>query len=1155
MSLLVAAACIPLWLGGCGEGIPEVALGSTADASPSSGVERRTDGKEQLDLSAVPNVLRVRSASGKAVVDHPLQFGRPFVAGEIRRCPQVLVDGVPAPAQVDVKTRHPDGSVRFALVSAVLPSVPASGSLSISFSDTECQAQAPLATAEMLSPRFDFDARIALNGGAAGTASARDMLSRGHYTLWTSGQVVTTAVIADHKTKSFDIGVDAHKSLRPVFEVQFWPTIAKTRVRVILEATDTEKVQNQNYDVGVFTGASAPKQVMSASGVKHNYMSRWTRVFWIGGAPEGVDVDYGLAYLARTRALPNYDPSIQLGQASKNATLNAWASAPRGLYGKGLWQTDMTVSGGRPDLGPHPKWMVAWLYDGSAALKDVALGQADLAAAWPMHLREGNTGKFADRARKLPALGEPVSGYARPTLTYASLGYNYTRTADRVNLVGERSGNGWVADNAHQPQPFFIPYLLTGEHFYNEQLQFWAGYSLLDNAWGLYGEYCYSKNATPEYLGIGGQLRGVAWGFRMISEAAWAATDADQGARTWLRDAVEDTITRFEGSRGIVRDGNASRLDWQWAKGKGDCSAGQVANNPLRFWHEGNSAYGSTASVARYEATWQYAFLMYSLNRAYELGLPAGSLREWFAPFFVGAATHGGLTGYHLADYKIPVIDAQTGTFYPTWESLHAEYTGYEGHKAWTPNSTANSNSVNSLEQGYGTVALTALASTAGLPGSAAAWEGFAAPHYAVWGWSADPKWAILPRGARAMLPPLASVPDAVPGTMTPSEKPAAPAQPQPSTPSVPPVDGSNASDPGPVATGAPPPPPAGPLPAWLASAKVFEWREIPSTRLDETEVWKNYKAAPGTLGKYGILAYSGGTVKTKRSEFFISGGGHQDYAGNEVFSIVLNTDAPRWVRRNNPSTALADNQPYYPDGRPAGRHSYWAIQYIDRKDRLMFFGMAPWGVKPGYYGTVDGFDLATNDYEPAGTYASQEGIGGPDGVGRDAQENIYIHSGRNGNLYKWTLATGTWENLGYRGAYQHNTPFAVDTKRNRMFRPPSGSSGAAYYDLNKGGVLTPLTLTGPAAQASVGPVQVVYDSANDVFWLWKRNDATLYRIDAETFHATVQPVQGTLPRVAYKDARHNIYGRFNYVPELRGLVFMLDASGNIFFIRTADLH
>lgn len=756
MTLLAAFACIALLAGGgCAESTPDIAL-DTITGSPRDGaVSRRINGAAYAALTAggAPNVLRLRSASGREISDQPLQFGRPFAKGEIRDCPQVLLNGTPAQsAQVDVKTRHPDGSVRFAIISAVVPSVPAADDVAVSFSNEVCSAPAALTSADMLAARFDFDAQIILNNGAAGTASARDMLSRGQYTLWTQGPVVTTAIIADHSAKTQDMGVDAQKSLRPMFEVQFWPAISKARVRVILEATDTEKVQNQTYDVSVKTGAGAPVEVMSASGVKHNFMSRWSRVFWIGNAPEALDIDYGLAYLTRTRALPNYDASIQISAVAKKATLDAWAAAPKGLFEHGLWQKNMGVAGGRPDLGPYPKWMVAWLYDGSAKLKDVALGQADLAAAWPMHLREGNAAKSADRARTLAALGKPVSGYARPTLAYTSLDYSYTRSADRIAVVGDRSGNGWAPDNAHQPQPFFIPYLLTGEHFYQEQMQFWAGFSLLDKPWGLYGYYCYSKNFSPEYLGIGGEVRGTAWAMRMAAEAAWAAPDADTAARTWLNDAVEDTITRWEGTRGIARENNTSRPDWQWARSQGDCSNGEVAGqNPLHYWETGNAGYGSNASIARYQAVWQYAFLMYSLNRAAELGHPAEALKQWAAPFFVDAALHSNGAGYHLADYTIPVIDAQTGTFYQDWGAVHAEYADYTGQESWAPNSRPNSNSVNSLDQGYATVAMAALASTDGTRNSLSAWQTFAAPHYAHWGWTSDPKWAFVPRGLALM--------------------------------------------------------------------------------------------------------------------------------------------------------------------------------------------------------------------------------------------------------------------------------------------------------------------------------------------------------------------------------------------------------------------
>jgi len=1166
MALLAAVACISVLTGGCGDGTTDPAYSASTDSAQTEVIARRPNDSAHADLGAAgaPNVLRLRSASGREIANQPLQFGRPFVPGEVKDCPRMLLNSAPAQsAQVDVKTRHPDGSVRFAVVSAIVPSIPATGDVAVSFANGACTAPVALSSAEMLAPRFDFDARISLNGGAAGSASARDMLSRGHYTLWTQGPVVTTALIADHSAKAHDMGVDAHKSLRPMFEVQFWPSIAKTRVRVILEATDTEKIQNQTYDVSVQTGAAAPAQAMSATNVKHNFMSRWSRVFWIGGAPEGLDIDYGLAYLARTKALPNYDASIKLSESTKKATLDAWAGAPKGLFEKGLWEKDMTVAGGRPDLGPYPKWMVAWLYEGSAALKNVALGQADLAAAWPTHLREGNAAKFADRARSLPALGHPVSGYARPTLAYTSLGYNYTRAADRVNVVGERSGNGWVADIAHQPQPFFIPYLLTGEYFYYEQLQFWAGFSLLDTSGNGYGEYCYSRNASPEYLAVNGQLRGIAWGFRMLSEAAWAAADKDQPSWTWLRDAVEDTIVRYEGSRGVVRADNTSRPDWKWANSRGDCSAGQLkTSNPLRFWHLGNRAYGSTESVAIYEAAWQFSFLMYSLNRAHELGFPAEGLREWYAPFFVGAANHGALTGYHLADYTIPVVDAQTGTFYSSWDTLHAEYLDYAAHLRWAPTSKANSNSSNDLDQGYATAVLTALAATSGLPGSATAWDAFAAPHYASWGWGANPKWAILPRsiGSVTERPNIPAHPTfqlgAAPGSETGTQW---VLRPQPvQNPSARPVDGDvhGSSDQTSTNAGANPAPvvSTGALPAWLGSSAVFEWRPVPGSRLGETEAWTGYRGAAGTMGKVGIFAYSGGVVRSKGSELFIAGGGHLDYAGNEIFSISLGSDAPAWKRRIDPSEITRGNTAYYPDGRPSSRHTYRNLAYSEALDKIIFFGGgAHWGDKPTETQFVDSFDPNKNDYDPPGLFEpAPRTIGGPVGTGMAANGDFYIHHYGDNHLYKWEQRSNTWVDLGPKGTMQYETPYSIDTKRNRLFRIPWGTYPARIYDLNDKGTFSNVTITGPAAAIIDTGASLVYDPALDVYWLWKRNDANLYRIDAETFEATVQPVSGIMPSVAYKDARHRIYGRFNYVPELRGLVFMLDHTTEVMFIRTA---
>ncbi len=1105
----------------------DVVAGRTESATPTIA---SSPGSAQSPLSAALNTLFVRASSGGALQDQPLQFGRPFRTSEIANCPQLTLDGKPIATQADVKTRYDDGSVRFSVVSAILPSVSERGS-TLGFVDAPCSKPSLAKVSELLGDGYNFDAVVELNGGSAGVASARDLVARKRFSLWTNGPVVTTAIVADHAGKSADLGTDAHKSVRPSFEVQFWPSLKLVRARVVMETTDVEKIQNQHYAVSIRLGHRAPREAYRNDSVEHAYMTRWTKVFWNGTPPAELDIDYNVGYLASTQAIPNYDASIRLSPSTRSAIVSGWQKAKKDIYEPGMWTRAMHTTGGRADIGPYPKWAVAWLYDGSAALRQVALGQADLAGAWPVHLREGSAEKRLVRGRDERALGMPVSGYARPTLAMADLRYEWTDREDRANVVGKADSGGWHADVAHQPQPFFLPYLLTGEHFYLEQMQFWAGFALLDNAWGGYGRSCTSRSVSNSYMGFGEtrQVRSTAWGLRMLAEAAWATPEDSDGYKNYLRTAYEDVITRLEGRRGVVRGTNKNRPDWQWAKSKGDCSDGALSTqNPLHYWGTGNQAYGSNASVKRYGATWQYGFVMYALNRGVELGLPASALRDWFAHFFVSAVTEQGEIPYHLADYTLPVIDADTGDFYQNWSAVHLEYRDYAGAKSWPPNTKPDSNSKNSLDQGYATVALAALASTAGIFGSAKIWDGFAKRHYNAWGWERDPKWAIVPRADEAVAKPgVAS--RSLFGRMV--------------TASPLPIAEKSISAPR-------------PLPSWASTLPLHQWHEIPGTELQRSDAWTSYKGSKGG-SKAGILAFSGGAIKTSGSELFIAGGGHTDYSGNEVFSIVLGAEHPKWVRRIDPSVAppLPDkNIPYYEDGRPASRHTYWTLQFIDQRNLLVFFGApALWARNGRSEDVVDAFDPEKNDYLPAGTLLGYPGIGNyATGIAKDAEGNVYVHITRTGELVRWNQQSNTWTSLGKKGQYQYETPYAIDTRRNRMVRMANGKTSAAYFDLTRNGTRVDIVVKGAAAQQVGNVGQLVYDPGADVFWFWKRGDSELYRIDPETWEATLQPVSGTAPNNTRLTSKHNTYGRFSYAPELGGLIFMRDHTSNIYFNRTS---
>ncbi|MFZ3238076.1 MAG: hypothetical protein WA184_22235, partial [Stellaceae bacterium] len=82
---------------------------------------------------AAVNSITLTNRSGAAIRNYPLQFGRPFVDGAVAIAPQVLINGSAVTTQADVKNRYSDGSVEYAVIAVVIPSIPAGGSLTLTF--------------------------------------------------------------------------------------------------------------------------------------------------------------------------------------------------------------------------------------------------------------------------------------------------------------------------------------------------------------------------------------------------------------------------------------------------------------------------------------------------------------------------------------------------------------------------------------------------------------------------------------------------------------------------------------------------------------------------------------------------------------------------------------------------------------------------------------------------------------------------------------------------------------------------------------------------------------------------------------------------------------------------------------------------------------
>lgn len=770
------------------------------------------------------NGIIICEQGGVSTTNYPIQIARPFVQGEIRDYPQAVINGTPVPTQADIKQRWPDGSVKHAIISFLIPNLEANSNVFVTFQNQTNNNNTPLSKDQMLSSVYDFDAKMELTNGQTQSVSARTMLQNGHYTYWTSGPIATTIILADHSAnQTYDIGwknnkytilndsigsstttfsvVDAsyigslnlpvvikidneqllvtavngntltvqrgynntspayhsvgalvdlinkqseyvvasdnkYKSFRPIFHATFWPGINKVRVRYIGEISNTKAFQDQIYSLALKIGLSNPQVVYSKPTFTHYAGSRWTKEFWIGGTPSNVNINHNLKYLISTKFIPNYDLSKVVPESAISSAYSYWLNSSRDLYGSGNWTTAMGTTGGRPEIGPYPAWTVRWLYTFDSRMKEVALGNADLAGAWPVHFREGDSGRFFDRNHTIPALGKILSISARPTLglVWGILGVPDTVKNDKIIPVGYVSSGGWNPDAAHQPDPFSVQYILTGDYWYLEQMQFWGAFGA---AWP---NRAYLSSQGLEYGLISDQVRGDAWVLRNRVHTAFISPD-NTVEKNYFNTLIDDAIAIWEGRLNITGTRFQNTIPWSLGRSKLPLG-GSLGLPPLRHWSVGGSDMAQQSPMdpnvtKTAMGQWEQHMLIWSLGRAKELGYEFGKILNWVSPFIIGEITDPGYNPYLLAAYRIPVTRVSDGNYFQSWSELK---TGFL--------STYNPQSfdLNDPEHGYPFIGLAAASQVFSEPNGQNAWSWIANQLLGAPSLNNNPKWAIIPR-------------------------------------------------------------------------------------------------------------------------------------------------------------------------------------------------------------------------------------------------------------------------------------------------------------------------------------------------------------------------------------------------------------------------
>ncbi|MDB5379173.1 MAG: hypothetical protein JWR00_3619 [Rubritepida sp.] len=543
-------------------------------------------------------------------------FGQAFRPGDLPReaWPAArLADGRPLPVQADVKTRHPDGSARYAVMALACPALSQGARLGVMLTRTGQPTgrldPAPLLARHSAELWLD-DRRLDL------AALLRTALTDRSARLWQSGPLALQArltqplplfgvtslrLVADLALRA-DGSLWAEIWLRNDGAMRAGGGAVAYPLRVALDGRDLLQVQIRR---------------------QHQYTG-WGRLLGTAVPPPLVRPDAG--YLADLGAVPRFDPATGVQPALLSAMASAVLSrdwqAP--LDSRHVAQ-DMGSTGGRADIGPVTQAQAIWLMTGDVRAAAFACGQAEAAGAIPWHFWDG---AWMD-TRRWPRLwtdgrgGPPPGGLLQPI------------SAD----------TGWNLDSAHQPDLATVPYLLTGRRAFLDEMQAQASWCVLGQWTGARGTP--DRPGTAEGVNVvrDNQVRGAAWSLRQLDNAAWLAPDDDPTA-PWLR--------------------ATAAANWAWLRAQ--IPRWGEAQGEAQGWIPG--AYGAPGLLP----PWQQDYFAFTTAAAKLRGSQDAALvLSWMSNFLAGRflAERSGFVPNDGAAYLLAInADAQVSAPLRSWRDI-----------------------------------------------------------------------------------------------------------------------------------------------------------------------------------------------------------------------------------------------------------------------------------------------------------------------------------------------------------------------------------------------------------------------------------------------------------------------------------------------------
>ena len=649
-------------------------------------------------------------------------FGQAFRPGDLPRGSGLAArraGGAPLPLQIDVTTRHPDGSARFAVLALAAPGL-RRGEI-----EGVLLHRAPAAEAAAPMGWDGLGSLVLEVASGAGPPWRADLASMAAVAaragrLWQSGPLAqqlrveaTVPPAAAGGATSLRLLADLALRRDGSLWVELW-----FRNDIAMRPGGGIATWSARLDHG-------GQALLRIDGIRqHQYTGLGRVVHRLRGAaaPPPPLVHPDVAYLVETGAVARYDVPNGVDEALLARFASAMAEpAWQEPFNRRGFTTYMPTTGGRFDIGPATGWQAAWLISGDPRAAAFAIGQAEAAGAIPWHFHDPQGGASAAGgwldSRRWPRLwidsrgGAPPRGLAQQVAT----------------------DTGWSPDQAHQPDVAFVPYLLTGRRALLDEV-------LAQGAFQIVATYPAGRNPDPRLGDViivnGPQVRAAAWALRCLDNAAWISPE----------DAPDTAFLRA-----------AAAANWTW-----------LASQLPRWTAEQGEAHGRLPGENRDPSgvpPWQQDYFASSVAAATARGnADARRVLGWMRNFLAGRFLNGdkGFTPSDGMGYTLAVSPAGDGQpAFATWAQIGAE----TRRRGWsTPGGWSRADSH------YAQLAIATLAGLVDLLGDAASREALALVLAArpngttPAAYRQEPTHAIVTRGAtrasgqvRACLPPQAS--------------------------------------------------------------------------------------------------------------------------------------------------------------------------------------------------------------------------------------------------------------------------------------------------------------------------------------------------------------------------------------------------------------